>query len=175
MGLLIWVFFQSSNIKVSISTPESGALSGDSLAISAGITSIYELISVTAAVKNRTVNLTSSNGYYFVGSINLAGLARYQKTLVIIATDYIGGKDTGYVNFIYDKKPVLNVQYPKQNLVLAQPTIHIKATATDDDSSYGANIFVDVNNNTTIINTTNSVDKIVDLSAYVGEKIELEI
>src|SRR5215216_5247477 len=96
------------NISIAVSQPASGALVGDALLVAVSINSTFELQLVTATVETRTTNLLSS-GVGWTNTVFLAGLARGQKTLTVMASDVFGNSNQVQRTFIYDLPPTLTV------------------------------------------------------------------
>src|SRR5260370_720163 len=71
-----------------IIVPAAGDLVGNSLHIVAGVTSTYQIQSLTATVAGRLTNLTFNASW--IGDLSLAGLPRGPQTLSLNATDVFG-------------------------------------------------------------------------------------
>ena len=121
-----------AGISITVSQPAPNGLSGDSLFISATVTSTYEVASVTAQVADRTANLAYSAGQAWTNTISLVGLSRGQQTLSVVATDVFGASNQVQQAFIHDVLPVLTVLEPLDYTV-ARPEVKLSAVATDDD------------------------------------------
>lgn len=137
------VITSKAQVTVSITKPTLYKVVGDSLAVQASITSVYELDTVIASVGTRKTGLVFQGG--FTGYINLSGLNEGDTlTLKVVARDKLSNADSATRRFIYDNPPVLIIEQPL-NQSVARPTLPISIKCFDKDTvnvkiSYRGNI-----------------------------------
>jgi hypothetical protein len=134
--LLLFVFsFQiqqsrGQSISVSFAFPPPGAIAHENLDVAVQVTSTYQLQGCLAFVEDRTNQLVFSAGYWS-GTLSLAGLARGNKVLTVVATDVFGNSSQAQCSFVYDLPPTLVVTAPPNGTVV-RSNVHVTASATDD-------------------------------------------
>jgi hypothetical protein len=140
----------AGNISINLVTPLEGAISDNDLAVTAIVTSTFQLNSVKAQVDGREISLTYSstaicNGSAcsagWSGSLSLAGLTRGAKTLVVTATDVFGDSAVKQRPFTFDQPPQLTVTSPIAESVTGL-TLRVKAECVDDNPAGCASISV---------------------------------
>jgi len=172
------VHAQSGAVSASIVSPANGALTGDSLWVVAKVTSTLEIQRVSARVEGREVDLGfSPTAYYdkyrafpgWTNSISLVGLARGTNTVIVEGTDFFGNSAHDQRDFVYDRKPILEVTFPL-SLSVARPQIRVSASCSDDDPIGCA---LRVSAGPVLASGHNSVDKVVSLAQYEGGAVTL--
>jgi len=150
------------SIQVTIIRPTQNQLTDDSLNVAVSITSTYEIVSVTASIETKTINLTYQSGL-MTGDLFLTGLTRGTKVLYVTARDYFGDSVIASIIVNYDKKPVLHVEKPEKEYTLLTQGIHIKAYVTDDNPDFNNSLQVYVNDNL-VVDTKNQIDTTLIIS-----------
>jgi hypothetical protein len=150
------------SIQVTIIRPTQNQLTDDSLNVAVSITSTYEIVSVTASIETKTINLTYQSGL-MTGDLFLTGLTRGTKVLYVTARDYFGDSVIASIIVNYDKKPVLHVEKPEKEYTLITQGIHIKAYVTDDNPDFNNSLQVYVNDNL-VVDTKNQIDTTLIIS-----------
>jgi hypothetical protein len=118
------------SVSVTFVYPLSGAVAHENLGVTVQVTSTYQLQSCEAFVEDRTNQLVSSPPYW-IGTLSLAGLARGNKTVTVVATDVFGNSGQAQRSFVYDLPPKLAVTAPPNGTVV-RPSLHVTASANDD-------------------------------------------
>jgi hypothetical protein len=173
--LLAFCAKAQATITLYVTSPAAGALAGNSLHVVAGMTSTYQIQSVTATVAGRLTNLIFNVTVGWTGDLSLTGLPRGPQTLSLNATDVFGNSSQTQVSFVHDQPPSLTVLEPTLPS-LTRPQLHVVANATDDDPA-GAIIRVynfGYRGSALLATATNSLDTFVDLSAWDGQRVQLE-
>jgi hypothetical protein len=120
----------SQSVSVTINSPPFNMVAHENLYVSVQVTSTYQLQSCQAFVEDRTNQLTSSPPYW-IGTLSLAGLARGNKVLTVVATDVFGNSNQAQRSFVYDLPPTLSVTAPPNGTVV-RSNLHVTASANDD-------------------------------------------
>src|SRR5262249_42960798 len=149
-----------------VTNPWVGSVNEDNLYVQVGVTSTYEVQSVTATVSDRTTNLIYGSNLGWTGNLALGGLARGTQILTVVATDVFGNSGQTQTSFVHDLPPVLSVIEPATAL-FARPQFRVRASATDDDPN-GAVIKAYVNGSRLLAMATNTLDAVVDISETDG-------
>ncbi len=174
--VIFYLIFQTSfaqNIFITFyspfQNPHSLEFVSGTLLIQVAISSTLPISIASANVSGRQTALILNpvSGYY-EGSMSMAGLTQGTLTAIVTANDNQGNQQTASQDFIYDIPPVLIVESPL-SYSTATPLIHLKAKCTDS-SGCNLNVSGDLNTGFTglNINTGDSVDSMIDLSAYEG-------
>jgi hypothetical protein len=157
-------------------TPAANAAVGDSINVTAKITSPYVITSATVTLGGATAPLVGGGANTFTGTLNASSQPLGPATLSVIATDANGETATFDVPVKHDHAPALAVTTP--DLLVARPTVALKATCTDTDVYPCASLAVEACSGsgacTALATTaTASLDQTVSLSAYEGRAINL--
>src|SRR5438128_8533781 len=104
------------SISITIYSPGSGAIAHENLSVSVQVTSTFQLQSCQAVVEDRTNQLVFSSPNW-TGTLSLAGLARGNKVLTVVATDVFGSSNQVQRSFVYDLPPTLIVTAPQNGRV----------------------------------------------------------
>jgi len=158
-----------------VTNPWVGSVNEDNLYVQVGVTSTYEVQSVTATVADRATNLMYDANLGWTNNLALAGLARGTQTIAIVATDFLGNSGQTNISFVHDQPPVLTVIEPAAPLMV-RPQFRVKASATDDDPK-GAVIKASVLEHLglrPLAMATNTLDAVVDISEFDGYTATLE-
>ena len=103
-------YAQTGTIDLGIISPAAGHVVDSNAAIQANIISTYQISTVTASAKGRSVSLTPAGGIAYTGTLSLAGLpAGVTDTLTVVATDINGNSQTASGTFIYDQAPKVTI------------------------------------------------------------------
>lgn len=189
LSILTALFFtQYTRASIIITVNQPTYLTDSTIAVSAGVTSTFDLSSITAAIGAVQTNLSAAGGS-FSGTLYKPGgfTLNDSLTLVVIATDVLDNKDTAVLKFLF-KRPAtpynIIVDSPLSSTV-ARPMIHIKATFSNGLSNHSqyqisGEIWPSDNQIVFTIDTGSFsgadtvIDKIVDLSAYQGRNINIK-
>jgi hypothetical protein len=174
--VIFFLCFQISsgqNISIIFYSPQQNAHAlqfvTDSLFVQVAVISNYPLTTVTTNVSGRQISLIFNpvSGYY-ESSMPMLGLTQGTLTAQVTAIDNQGNQQMASQAFIYDIPAVLIVTAPL-SYSTATPLVHIKAKCIDS-SGCSLNVSGDVFSGFSglNINTGDSVDSIVDLTAYNG-------
>src|SRR6267142_7145990 len=146
------------SVSVTIDYPLSGAIAHENLGVTVQVTSTYQLQSSQAFVEDRTNQLAFAAPYW-TGTLSLAGLARGNKVLTVVATDVFGNSSQAQRSFVYDLLPTLVVTAPTNGTVI-RSSVHVAASSTDDSPTPP---LIQVLNGGELARGTNSLDANVAL------------
>jgi hypothetical protein len=175
--------WQSSDVSVIIDSPTANALAGDTLNVSARVSSTYQVASVRAIAAGRQADLALGSGSW-TGSLSLAGLPRDTVSVIVRATDIKGAVSETIVVVNHDRGPTLTFVSPL-GYAVARPTLDLGASCTDDDPAGCKSVVARLRcvdneyacpytNGAVLASGTTSVGTI-SLAAYEGQKVELSI
>src|SRR5579862_3642360 len=154
--------FAQATFTFNIQQPQSNAIVGNQLVLQVGITSTYELKTVSAGVAGQSTNLGfSSPDSAWTNTLSLLAISRGTNLLTITATDVFGNSGQTQSVFLKDLPPTLTIIEPTAGTV-ARPQFQLNVTAADDDP-VGAVISVYAGANL-IATGTNSINSIVSIS-----------
>ncbi|MBL9167609.1 MAG: hypothetical protein JNN07_07695 [Verrucomicrobiales bacterium] len=101
--------------------------------VSAWLTSVFEVTSVTATLDNGQVTLFSTYPGIWTNSVGLAGLRPGTNTVLVEAVDVLGNR-TRYTNsFRLDRPPVVRVLSPVEEAVVRGPLLEVEIVVEDDE------------------------------------------
>ncbi|MDB4913780.1 MAG: hypothetical protein JWM95_1424 [Gemmatimonadetes bacterium] len=161
--------FVATPLAVTIVTPTTDQILGNSQTVAASVTSTtYPIASVSATMGGVTIALAKT-GSTWNGTFTLTGFPRDTMTLVVTATDTHGGTGSSSRPVVHDLPPVVLVSTPV-NLDTANPSIAYSATCSDDDASGCTSFTVQVGTNV-IATGTSALSGTVSLAAYAGQHI----
>lgn len=164
----------TSAFTFSVTRPQAGRSYGDSLPLQATATSTTgTIVRMTARVEDRSVNLSAGQG-----TLNLAGLAEGQKSLLIWAVTSAGDSGAVQVPFVLNRAPVLTVTAPVRGTVIRTGSVRIDADCTDQSGctrvAVYATTFPDgLGERTLLAEGTTSFHGDVSVAAYNGRRIAL--
>ncbi len=122
---------EAQSIQLSIVRPAVNAVASADLAIEVGVTSVFELASVTAQVDGRSTNLGYSQSLgRWTNMLSLAALSSGLHTLELSVTDVFANNERASRVFAIDRPPTLEVQEPFSATVV-NDRVSISAAATD--------------------------------------------
>ena len=123
----------ANGITLKILDPSGGVVADTSIQATVVVNSVYQLVSVTATVEDRTVPLgflTFPDRWH--GIALLTGLpSPRQRTVTFTATDIHGSVGKASQSFEHNRRAVVTVQSPVPGAV-AQPQIRVRASCQDD-------------------------------------------
>jgi hypothetical protein len=165
--------FAQPTFSFNLVQPQSGAIVGTQLSVQVGITSTYQLNTVTATVAGQTSNLMfSSAASAWTNTLSLLGLSRGTNTLILAATDVFGNSGQMRSDFLKDLPPTLNVTEPAPGTV-ARPGLRLDVTAGDEDS---AGAIINVYSGVSLVATgTNTIHTNATIPGNDGQAIDLTI
>jgi hypothetical protein len=165
----------SSDIRITRTFPTPNSFVGDSIGVTASITSTYQLASVTAAIESMSVSLAyGPQGSSWSGRLSVAGLASGSKYVVITATDVLGHVAERAVHVQLDRLPTISVTSPTASGSMATPRIQVAASCSDDSPTGCALLTVKATESgAPLLTGTSSISGTVDLSAFEGGVVEL--
>ena len=164
-----WARTAGATITVTINQPQSGAAVGDSLAISASVSSPYQITSVQAQTGSVSGALSGS----YSGTLDISSLPLGPTTLSVTATDTFGNTGSAQVMFAHDRPPSLTVVDPLPETV-ARPSFHVSASCAGA-GSYPCNSLTlhQGSPSGTVVgsSTTGSLDQMETPSGLEGQKV----
>jgi PKD domain len=172
---------------ISVVSPKANAVVNQQLTVIATLTSKYDITSVIARIAGKSTPLLFSNSAScirsgclpgFTGVMDLSGVAKGEYTLEVIAQDIQNRQSRYYQTVNYDNLPALTVSSPINDSV-ATPLLLIDAACTDDgDQGCAIKVMNDSaplgsGDSTLLSSVSGRISQTVDLSAYVGKKVNL--
>jgi hypothetical protein len=153
-----------AQISINVVSPAAPYIVDTAVNVEVAVTSNYSVASVKGTVSGRQTTLTYTSPRYY-GSINVADLPVDTLLLTITVTDVLGNvKDTS-LNVIHDSPPAL-VTDSTLPYAVATPTLHIKASATDNDQITSMILRVNVEDflhSSKFVFNGNSIDTTINL------------
>jgi hypothetical protein len=142
--------------------PAVGTVAGDSVYVLVRGSST-DLVSATATVEDRTVQLRLTSGPEFSGWVPLAGLTPGTKELVVRALAANGDSAVARRTFVHDQFPGLTVA-PLDGTV-ARPELRVDADCTDDAGPCTVGLYLE-HSTTPLVSGTSGLHTTVSLAAY---------
>lgn len=160
---------------VSVTVPAAAAVVGDSLPVSAKVTSVYLLSTVHAQAGAAGVDLACVNSTC-TGTLDLSALPTGPLDIVVTATDVTAAVGTATVSVTHDHAPTIAVQTAVG--AVARPTLRLRATCSDGDAYGCAAISVTASSPQTpdaVVASVNaaSLDQVVSFAAYNNKIVSL--
>lgn len=164
----------SGDIAVSVIAPTSGAFVEDTFAVSASVSSTYQLASVTVSVGAGATPLTP--GAEWTGTISAAGQPLGTVAVIVTATDINGAVTDRGVLVDHHPAPVLTVASPLDGS-LALPSIALSVTCIDAAGGDCTSLTLTEGDGSTqptvLASGTGSLVGDLDLSSYDGRDLTL--
>ena len=156
--------------------PQDYPLVGDTLTVTADVTSGAQIASAVATVAGRQTTLVRNSAGNWGGSLDLSGLPRDTLNLVVVASDVNGLSGSGSRRYIHDRAPRVLISSPVDADV-ARPSFTYSATCIDDDPA-GCVSFTLVarspaGSSQTLASGTASLSGTVSLAAFDGSRVTL--
>jgi hypothetical protein len=142
--------------------PAAGTVAGDSVYVLVRGSST-DLVSATATVQDRTIQLRLTSGPEFSGWVPLAGLTPGTKELVVVARAANGDSAVASRTFVRDRFPGLTVA-PLDGTV-ARPQLRVDADCTDDTGPCTVGLYIE-HSTTPLVSGTSGLHTTVSLAAY---------
>ncbi|MGH7718180.1 MAG: hypothetical protein ACREON_04970, partial [Gemmatimonadaceae bacterium] len=171
---------QSANIRVNFGKPIQRALVGDLMELDVGVTSLLQVVTVTARVADRVVALQPKGDQQWGGVLDLRGLPRGPLSVIAIATDVAGGIGGNEQQVTYDNPPRVTVTEPTDGTV-ARPTLRIVASCADDDPAGCSRLralvtgHVEPDHYDVLVTATSEINQEVSLAPFDGRALWIVI
>jgi hypothetical protein len=159
---------------VSINAPAAAAVVGDTLNVSATVTSIYLLGTVHAQAQGAGVDLACDNAGVCTGTLDLSAVPTGPLNVVVTATDVTAASGNATVAVVHDHAPTIAVQTVVG--AVARPMLRLKATCSDADAYGCATVTASINGGGAVLASSNGgvLDQVLSLAAYDNKKISIE-
>lgn len=99
----------------------------------AWVTSVFEVVSVTATLPNGQVTLISTYPGLWTNSVGLAGLRQGTNLIVVDALDVLGNRSTYTNSFLLDRPAIVRVLSPVEESVVRGPLLEVEIVVEDDE------------------------------------------
>ena len=169
---------------LNIVSPRNNQLVGSDMEIVASIQSDLDISVVNAVVENRSVPLDYSsvecNGGVcatsFYGQLSFSNFTPGSYVLTVTAEDVGGNIVFAHRSFVLDSKPILTITEPQQ-LSVARPGLPVDVSCSDDVGDCEITVKVDTmaRPNNQLMSAVNVLTDTLDLAAYDGQQITLNI
>lgn len=166
--ILFFLFFCFNAAKAQIDfgevyAPRSSGLTNDTVAVSVRIVLTYSVVEMTAEVNGRKISLLRNESlpHTWGGTMILTGLPQGPLQMDFFVKDAMGNTKTLSQMFIHDSLPKVTVLSPLLGSSSQQPTVRIKAIASDPGNTES---FVDVSSPQFSFQFKNEIDTIVPVS-----------
>jgi hypothetical protein len=135
-----------NGIRLKIQDPGAGVVADTSVQATVLVTSVFQLVSVTATVEDRVTPLSFlSNPDRWHGNVSLTGLhSPRSRTLTFTATDVHGTVATASQSFEHNRRAVVRIESPLPGVV-AQSQLRLRVSCEDDAAAACANLKLGAN------------------------------
>ncbi len=155
------------DIVVKILSPTANRLFGDTLLVSAVVTSTYQLATVIANIGTHQAALTySTSERQWIGTMLVSTLAFGPSQLTVTATNVNNSTTIAAVTVNHDAPPRLTVIEPSM-YTIATPSIRFRATCEDVDATGCTQLRAAINGHV-VASGVSTLDATVSLAAYSG-------
>ncbi|MBK9576464.1 MAG: DUF5018 domain-containing protein [Fibrobacteres bacterium] len=171
----------SRDVKINFASPLDRAEVGDSAIVAIVVSSTYQIASASVRAGNTTIPLSygtyTDRGYSqksWMGTFSLLAFPRGPLEFFATATDVFGNVSQAALSVNVDRKSSLTVLSPLEGDV-ANPTILVRAFASDDDPSSKTTLRVSFSGGGEVATGKDSISQTIDLSSVVGQSIQLVV